>query len=284
VRWWRPLEQLDAQLEQRQRWVEAACCLARRLEVLPLLRVELATGRIVWSKAELLARVFAQGKAQPESEPYWLELAQSHTLRELQRVVEKAREVDDGDAVLSEQQEATGVLTCTLDREDTWLLEATRLLLEQFGTRSAENQIEALLAEGQGALLAALPAQELDLEGLESTETAQRRWREQLASWRNEAEARCESRIRAVVLGQPEEAGDIAQQAAQGSGSLEGWQSQQLDAEVRRLAAALAGHELNLSQLLWRFHRADGWRRLGYATERQYAGWLLLGARGSLEL
>jgi hypothetical protein len=33
--------------ERGARWVEVACCLARRLEVLPLLRSALATGRIV---------------------------------------------------------------------------------------------------------------------------------------------------------------------------------------------------------------------------------------------
>src|SRR6185503_17708874 len=52
--------------ERGARWVEVACCLARRLELLPLLRHALAMGCISWSKAELLARV-----AQPENEVYW---------------------------------------------------------------------------------------------------------------------------------------------------------------------------------------------------------------------
>src|SRR6185436_13561992 len=131
-----------------------------------------------WSKAELLARV-----AQPENEGHWLESAQHRTLRELRREVSEApAEID---VALTEASEATGVLTCTLDREDAWLLEATRALLDQFGTRGAEAQIEALLAEGQGALLAALPAGalELELEGLDSRAEAQQRWREQLGRW-----------------------------------------------------------------------------------------------------
>lgn len=112
----------------------------------------------------------------------------------------------------------------------------------------------------------------LELEGLESGEKAQQRWREQLACWRSEAEERCESRIRAAVLERAEpNAGDIAEQAAEGMSSLDGWNGRQLDAELRRLAATLAGHELKLSRLLSDFHRADGWRRLGYATEAQYA-------------
>src|SRR3954451_22204753 len=68
--------------ERSARWVEVACCLARRLEVLPRLRGALAVGCISWSKAELLARV-----AQPESEQHWLELAEQHTLREWRREV-----------------------------------------------------------------------------------------------------------------------------------------------------------------------------------------------------
>src|SRR6185436_13758499 len=196
--------------ERSARWVEVACCLARRLELLPLLRRALATGCISWSKAELLARV-----AQPESEPYWLELAQRHTLRELRREVSEALDstaAEDAEGAPTEEREATGLLTCTLDREDAWLLEATRALLDQFGTRGAEAQVEALLAEGQGSLLAALPAGAMDLEALESGE-AQQRWREQLASWRTEAEERCESQIRATVLERAEaNAGDVAEQ------------------------------------------------------------------------
>src|SRR6185295_1092896 len=73
--------------ERGVRWVEVACCLARRLEVLPLLRRALAMGSISWSKAELLARV-----AQPENEAHWLELAERYTLRELRREVSRARD------------------------------------------------------------------------------------------------------------------------------------------------------------------------------------------------
>ncbi|MEO8184079.1 MAG: hypothetical protein ABI895_35110 [Deltaproteobacteria bacterium] len=255
--------------ERSARWVEVACCLARRLEVLPLLRIALATGSISWSKAELLARLLGQEKAQSESEAHWLELAQCHTLRELQREMRKARTETDVD--LMEEREATAVLTCTLDRENAWLLEATRALLDQFGTRSAEAQIEALLAEGQGAPLATLPAGAVELDGVEWAESAQQRWREQLARWRSEAEERCESQIRTAVLERADaNAGAIAEQAG-GMSSLDGWNSRELDGEVRRLAAALAGHELKLSRLLSSFHRADGWRRLGYATETQYA-------------
>src|SRR6185295_2984275 len=260
--------------ERSARWVEVACCLARRLEALPLLRRAVATGVISWSLGELLARV-----AQPESELHWLELARSRTLREMRREVSKFRNIAQADvahaAALTDEHEARGTLTCTLAREEAWLLEATRALLEQFGTRSSEEQLEALLAEGQAVLLAALPAEVMAVESLDSAQGAQRRWREQLARWREEAERRCESHIRGAVLdraaGVGVNGGDAALQAAPGSGSLDTWKSRELDGAVRELAATLAGHEARLSRLLWRFHRADGWRRLGYATETQYA-------------
>jgi len=246
--------------ERAGRWVEVACCLARRLETLPLLRAALALGRVSWSMAELLAR-----RATPEEEAHWLALAQRKTLREMRQEMREVSEV-----ALTHERGETCTLTCTVDREEAWLFEATRALLDHFGTHGAEEQLEALLAEGQGALLAALPAEAMDLQALDAEREAQQRWREQLARWRDEAERCCEPRIRAAVL-EPARAGEVARQAAQGSESLEGWKSGELDAEVRELAAALAGHELTLAQLLRSFQRADGWRLLGYATETQYA-------------
>src|SRR6185436_17890343 len=103
--------------ERGARWVEVASCLARRLELLPSLRRALATGRFSWSKAELLARV-----AQPKDEADWLELAERHTLRELRREVTEARNVVEPEEALTDEREETGVLTCTLEREEAWLL------------------------------------------------------------------------------------------------------------------------------------------------------------------
>jgi hypothetical protein len=57
--------------------------------------------------------------------------------------------------------DALCTLCCTIAQEDGWLFEATRALLEQLGTHGAEAQVEALLAERQGTLLAALPTGEL---------------------------------------------------------------------------------------------------------------------------
>ncbi len=65
-------------------------------------------------------------------------------------------------------------LTCTVDQEEAWLFEATRALLGQLGVHGDDAQVEALLAEGQATLLAALPAGSPDLERLERVDTAQR--------------------------------------------------------------------------------------------------------------
>lgn len=109
--------------ERGARWVEVACCLARRLEALPLLRRAVATGRISWSMAELLAR-----RAQPQDEAHWLELADCHTLRQMRCEASRSRGAEGGsptdptptdpaltDPALVEEREAMCTLTCTLD-------------------------------------------------------------------------------------------------------------------------------------------------------------------------
>jgi hypothetical protein len=171
-------------------------------------------------------------------------------------------------------------LTCTVDQEEAWLFEATRALLEQLGVHGNDSQVEALLAEGQGNLLAVLPAGWLDLEQLERVDTAQRTWVRELSRWRAEAEARCEQHFRDALAGSgaipdPKEPssfrGGVAHAAALGLAALESMSAHDLDSVLRGLSRSLSRHELELSRLILQFHRADGWRLLGYATEAQYA-------------
>ncbi|HEU4577790.1 MAG TPA: HNH endonuclease signature motif containing protein [Polyangiaceae bacterium] len=256
--------------ERGARWVEVSCCVARRLERLPRLRRALALGSVSWSVAELLARV-----ALPEDEVEWLSLARRRTVRELRLDVAKHRPELE---VLTEEKESKCWLTFTLDREEAWLLEATRALMARLGVGVAEEQVEALLAEAHTALLAA----GTDLESFEAADQAQQRWREQLERWRDEAEARCEARVRDWVQAREASMSVVALQAAQGCASLDGLQSRELDAEVRAISAALAGRELRLARLLLSFHRADGWLQMGFATEAQYARERLGMCRSSL--
>jgi hypothetical protein len=289
--------------ERSVRWLEGARCLARRLEVLPELRAAVAAGTISWSQAELVVRV-----ARAEDEESWLETARGHTVRELRLIVRGAEQrlaeqrlaeqrlaeqrstahtsvahtpAEPADAGApedsaaeaaseSENDEKICTLTCTVDREEAWLFESTRALLEQLGTRGSNAQVEALLAEGQDTLLGALPSGVIDPDRLEQTDVAQRRWQEQLRRWQNEAEARCEGRIRSARSESARVVGPVSDEAACGCSSLAELNVTELDARVRSLSLALARQELELSRRILGFHRADGWRRLGYATESQY--------------
>lgn len=300
--------------ERRVRWVEGARCVARRVEMLPELRRAMASGKVSWSLGELLARV-----ATAQDEQRWLRLAERKTVRQMRVLVAKAvaaaqeatdsesascaprmdhhaapgedgAAVDgDGDGDGSfEALEAAGeicTLTCTVDHEDAWLFEATRCLLGQLGVRGGAAQHEALLAEAQGTLLALLPRGTID-GCMPLGDARQQRWLEQLRRWRDEAEIRCEENI---VGGQAARAarfvgsaGLVAIAASGGIAPLEHASCLTLDQQVRALAGAMARHELELSQLLLRFHRADGWRKLGYATEAQFARERLGQSRSSL--
>jgi hypothetical protein len=198
----------------------------------------------------------------------------------------------DSDALYSDENGDGGgacTLTCTVPQEEAWLFEATRSLLEQLGVHGGDAQSEALLSEAQGTLLARLPEGALDLDGLASSDTAREHGLSELARWRSEAEALCERQHggwlparRGGDRGAGVAAGAVALAAGLGMASLGEVSHEALDAHVRALAQALAGHELELSLLVQRFHRADGWRRLGYATETQYARERLGASRSSI--
>jgi len=361
--------------ERSTRWAEGARCLARRLERLPELRGAVAHGAVSWSMADLLGRWLDANGAGPEEEAWWIELAESHTLRQMRAMVAKAMapgaaSAAESQAVApygehavpqvpaerlapserlprgsilegqlpSEFQPAGGdevgedwragnqpfaemcTLTCTVNREDAWLFEATRCLLDQLGVRGGAAQSEALLAEAQGTLLELLPHGAVDVLASENCGTAgelarqlrdaQGRWLEELCHWRADAEERCERNIptgsgssrarRGRASGScpcamhpgaahPGNTSPLAGMLAQvavaaelGLASLEQTSCTALDRHVRALSAALTQHDLELARLSLRFHRADGWRRLGYATESQYARERLGLSRSSL--
>ncbi|HVZ34251.1 MAG TPA: hypothetical protein VG963_17610 [Polyangiaceae bacterium] len=264
--------------EQSGRWVEETRCLARRLERLPSMRRALAQGELPWSAVELVARV-----AKAETELHWLSAAATHTVRQLRPLVRAAGakpEAQKLDAVtptadpdLAEDEEVC-TLSVTVNREDAWLFEATQKLLEQLGTKGTAAQLEALLAEGQESLLAALPRGSIDPDALELSDAAQQRWREQLQRWQTAAEERCEAMIHAARKEAPhreDRSSPVVTAAAAGCSTLGGATASDLDLQLRGLSQLLARQELDLSRALLSFHRADGWRRLGYASESQYA-------------
>jgi HNH endonuclease len=312
--------------DRSSRWAEAARCLARRVEELPELRHAMATGRLSWSMGELLARVARRedqahwldaAKSRTVREMRALVARSTAGLGQRGAAV-----VGDGSAAVDafsgapgaagacllepavtsraavgaamdeshESGEAMCTLTCTVDQEEAWLFEATRALLEQLGEHGTDAQVEALLAEGQGSLLGALPEGALDPERWQGDDLTQQRWLAERARCREKTEAFCEGNIRAHLLagrargvsGEATES-SVVTAAALGMASLELASSQELDAHVRTLSTALARHELKLSSLVLRFHRADGWRRLGYASATQYARERLGISHSSLE-
>lgn len=207
-----------------------------------------------------------------------------------ERVATAAKDIanteDDGLGNLQSGGDEICTLTCTVDREDAWLFEATRCLLGQLGVHGSIAQSEALLAESQATLLELLPAGTIALDRLQA---CQQPCVEQLRRWRDEAEASCETNIlrelissRAASSKPAERLLTVAVESSLGIAPLEHASCTALDQEVRALAAALAAHELELSLLVLRFHRANGWRRLGYATETQYARERLGLSRSSL--
>ena len=268
--------------ERSARWAESARCVTRRVEKLPQLRRAMATGAVSWSMGELLARV-----AQPDDEGRWLEMARQRTVRQMRAHVAKAvaeagtdaqSSVDSASDESCTAEDETCTLSCTVDQEEAWLFEATQSLLQQLGVHGADARIEAMLAEGQDTLLSLVPRGAFDPECGHGSDSAQRRWVAQLARWRSEAEALCERSLFRPPLAWPgpgEDAAGVAGMAAiaaaGGLSSLEHATCGELDRHVRVLSEALARHERDLSLMVLRFHRADGWRRLGYATETQYA-------------
>jgi len=336
--------------ERSVRWVEAARCLARRVEALPELRRAMATGDVSWALAEVLARV-----ATPADESRWLALAEGRTVRQVRLLVDDAVSAaraavatrTKARSVALEQRVGTGrareaggghvaggglgggvggggvggggvggggvdasgsgdvasgdvacgtlsggvscgdaaddadelvTLTCTVDREDAWLFEATRCLLEQLGERSAPGQAEAMLAEAQSTLLALLPRGAIEADCLQQRDVAQLRRVERLRRWQAEAEVSCERSVLTSLasgsrpsVAPSTSSGRVALAASLGMAPFAQTSCSGLDRQVRIVAEALARHELELSELVLRLHRAGGWRKLGYATETQYA-------------
>ena len=278
--------------ERSVRWALAARALAQRLEALPELRRAVAEGSVSWSKAELVAPVVAPVAAVGEG-ARWIEAAKGLTVRELRALVAKNAS-SEAEASLEDDDEPC-TLECTVDREEAWLFEATRSLLDQLGTRGTEAQVEALLAEAQSTLIEALPAGTIELEAESPIARARAEWWAQLARWRTEAEACCEPNFRSSFYGMKEEVGrasttshsaaprgsavsngcdpshTVTAAATRGCTALRHHTARELDQLAQSLSRALAMHELTLARLILDFHRADGWRHLGYATETQYA-------------
>jgi hypothetical protein len=188
-------------------------------------------------------------------------------------------------------------LTITVDRDVAWLFESTRMLAELLvGQSNTDTLLECLLAEA----LTSLPGERARgcalYEDYAQEQARQRTQLEQQAKWVQEREAACEKNFAALLgfggaraasnrerdpetntsaragrAGEQEapaakdEAGSKRSEPRQFGSALE------LDRSIGELAAGLARWDLHVGMLADKLHQVEGWRRLGFSTETQYA-------------
>jgi hypothetical protein len=253
--------------ERTGRWAADTRALAKRLRGLPRTREALQLGIIGWSTAELLAR-----HVTADSEVEWLGRACRATVRELRSLLADAGAKVDDDA--ADEPEATRTLTVRATREDGWMFECVRKAAEAVaGPTSPDCLIQALLAEGYSTLLELAPesvkSELLDIERLEHETAleseAQVAWCAELRRFRTEAEEICEA-----CLPLSFEAVPAVTETKVPSYSLPR-APEALDREIRRLCSELSAHDLALGIVAESARKAEVWRRLGFATEAQYA-------------
>jgi hypothetical protein len=291
------------------RWAQDTRAVARRLSSLPALREALLAGQVGWSMAELVSRhatAETDGELTEQAQQRTVRqmrawLSESHSsdgasepepggaaqaqLPEARGAAATSPEPHplfmpggDGEPItvtleaaasLAELDEADPVrtLTLTLEREVAWLLEATRILVEHLGgQRDTESWLEAVLAEA----LTSLPGKRRGELGDGVEAELERAWLEQRARWRDQSEARCEQNFTELLRLGAQPAG--AAQLAESLGDPGGLESiAELDRWIASAAGRLATADLRLASLAERMHELEGWRRLGFASENQYA-------------
>src|SRR3982751_360659 len=269
--------------ERSARWVQGLRALARRVAGLPAVRQALVSGEIRLSMAHVIA-----GVATPADEAWWLVAARGRTVRQMRQLVrERKRDKEGGELppadadgepnaspggapeMFAEEDRAT--LTVTVDRETAWLFESARMLSKQLGDRTMEATLEALLAEGSTSLWGEMEREDIvPFEPATDERAGQRAWEKELARFRDEAEAVCEKRM-VNARGDGPEVQAPARWARGAEHALAwGGDAQAIDAQLRCVAAELARRDLRIGELAEKLWAADGWRRLGYATESQY--------------
>jgi len=258
------------------RWGADVRGLARRLRDLPHLRAALASGRLSLSVVELVARL-----ATPDDEAEWVDLVVGRvtarvTAREwVDRVPARGMNVRQLRAELKDRKLEVGddttpprvSIAMTVDRVDAWAFEQARIMVEAVGARRGDETIEAMLAEGLGALLASdpdidLPATiggALDVDGAEA-----RAFRLEVAALRERAEAAVEAMRpkddvvppATLVVTWPE-ADDPTAPA-------------EIDRQLRSLAVTLAMRDIELGELACYIVDREVWRTFGYASFDHY--------------
>ena len=228
--------------------------LARKTASLPQLRAALVSGRVGWSMATEIARV-----ATPETEGRLLELAAHCTVARFKEQIKTEAVADPDDAFLAAQHPDLCTLTITEDHEDALLFECAHLLARHLGANTMNDVVEALIGEATSSLMPLLPRGAAAAKDLAPSIDAQNAYIRQRNEWRDEAERRCESRIPRWPADSVES--DVPTDFTGDPASI--------DAQLRRVCAALQQRDVLIGNLATRFWKADGWRRLGDATANQ---------------
>ena len=191
----------------------------------------------------------------PETDAALTELALCSTVREMRARLVKPSSSETEEAA-SDEMVSLGI---TLSAADAWLWQWTRRFAEHaFNERTTEGFVHALLSESYSSLSHVLPANDLEVfDQSEREADASSQWRQQLDAWREESEKRCEDNFSERGPG-----GKRAVAVFELPASLEA-----LDARIAQLAGELGQREVELGRAARALHEAEGWRRLGYATE-----------------
>jgi hypothetical protein len=252
------------------RWAADTRALACKLEGLQRTRDALLAGEIGWSTAELLARHVSH-----DSELEWLERARQATVRELRLLLTGENGAQSSASEEEEEAEAMRTLAVSATQEDGWMFECARKVAEAVaGPMSADRLLQSLLAEGYSTLLEVVPSVErsglYDMEGIECDVAdeleAQALWCAESRRWRSEAEVHCEPGS-SIALESTTQAVDEATYPEVSLATT----PEALDREIRRLCAELSERDLALGIVAGGARKAEVWRRLGFATEAQYA-------------
>ena len=247
------------------RWSSETRTVARRLMSLPTLHGAVASGQISWCMAELVAR-----HATPENEAELCRQALGSTVRAMRQKLSASSPKPEP----PREEEPMCSLRVSAGQADIWLFEWTRRMAEHLHDEgpSIEAFVSALLAESHSTLCAVLPSNDLAplTDGDAEREQALQKeaaWRAQLAIWREESEQRCEANfVKRALENQPEPRLYTPFPKPPVELSLE-----ELDDLIVEVSQRLARRDLKLARLARLFHDSEGWRRLGYSTEEQYA-------------
>ncbi len=240
-------------------WAADARSLARRLAALPELRRALVAGELGTSMVELLARF-----ATPLNEadlPDLIGEARGSTVRAMR---ERLAVGDAEPDARPDKGSGRATVMATLSSVEALAFERARLLIEAVGdTRSRDEVVEAMLAEGLGDILTRWPDVAIPF-GLGTETAARAAWRAEVAGAEREAERAAEAVIRVAPVVWAG-AGEAAEEEALPA-DVYG-----LDKCLRGWSTELATRDLALADLGRQMFGGRGYVRLGYVSFEQYA-------------